>query len=261
MSKTNLYWVIKKDSLLADLSHGKRSDKRKFDEYRKITVEKGVSDTAEGSAMVQMGKTKVIAGVKISVGTPYPDSPDKGTMMVNAELLPLSSPDFEPGFPSEDAVELSRVVDRGIRESHAIDLEKLCIREGELVYSVFVDIDIINYDGNLFDACELAGIAALEDTKLPKVKDEKIVEGEFTGKLPINHQPIECTFAKIGEHILLDPDLEEDNCKEAAFTIAITEKDVICAMQKRGSKPFTKDELTSMIDTAIKESKKLRSNL
>ncbi len=261
MSK-NLYWVIKKDSLINDLSEGKRANKRKFDEYREVTVEKDVSETAEGSAKVKIGKTEVLAGVKMAVGTPYPDSQDKGTMMVNVELSPMAAPEFEAGFPSENAVELSRVVDRGIRESNAIDLKKLCIIEGEKVYSVFVDVDIINYDGNLFDACELAATAALENTKLPKIDgDGKIIQGEFTGKLPFNHQPIECTFVKIGGHILLDPNLEEDECFEAAFTIAVTEKDIICAMQKRGSESFTKDELSYMVETGVKEAKKLREKL
>ncbi|MCK4883662.1 MAG: hypothetical protein KAS30_02205, partial [Candidatus Diapherotrites archaeon] len=61
--------------------------------------------------------------------------------------------------------------------------------------------------------------------------------------------------------ILLDPNLEEDECFEAAFTIAVTEKDIICAMQKRGSESFTKDELSYMVETGVKETKKLREKL
>ena len=61
-------------------------------------------------------ENKVIVGVKVGVAAPTPDSPDKGNLMVTAELLPLSSPRFELGPPRFDAIELGRVIDRGVRE-------------------------------------------------------------------------------------------------------------------------------------------------
>lgn len=94
-----------------------REDGRKTDQYRYIEVEYGVSaKSAEGSARVKIGNTEVVAGIKMEVGEPFPDKPDQGTIIVNVELLPLSSPEFESGPPDVDSIELSRVVDRGIRE-------------------------------------------------------------------------------------------------------------------------------------------------
>ena len=61
-----------------------------------MTVEYGVSaKSAEGSAKVTMGDTVVVAGVKMEFGQTYPDTPDEGSIMVSAELLPLSSPEYE----------------------------------------------------------------------------------------------------------------------------------------------------------------------
>ena len=57
---------------------GKRFDSRKLLEYRNIELSTGVSNKAEGSARVKFGKTEVVVGVKLEVGEPYPDSPDKG---------------------------------------------------------------------------------------------------------------------------------------------------------------------------------------
>ena len=94
----------------------RRLDGRKLADYREISVETGVVRSAEGSARVKIGGTEVIAGIKMEVMEPYPDAPDQGSIMVGAELLPLSSPDFELGPPSIEAVELARIVDRGIRE-------------------------------------------------------------------------------------------------------------------------------------------------
>ena len=106
-----------KNHIVKGLNKGVRLDGRKTEDYREVELEYGVSKTAEGSAKVKIGDTEVIAGAKLLVGTPYPDAPDTGTLMVNAELLPLSSPRFESGPPSIEAIELARVVDRGIRKS------------------------------------------------------------------------------------------------------------------------------------------------
>ncbi|MCW3976698.1 MAG: RNA-binding protein, partial [Candidatus Bathyarchaeota archaeon] len=133
---------------MADLvSLGKRLDERGLMDYREAQVETGVVEKAEGSARVRLGKTEVLVGIKIGIGEPFSDVPNQGVLTVNAELVPLASPTFEPGPPGEDAIELARVVDRGIRESKAIDLENLCIEPGKKVFIVFIDLYVLNYDG------------------------------------------------------------------------------------------------------------------
>ena len=156
------------------LSQGKRFDgKRSLEEFREMIIETGVSKNAEGSARIKIGKTEVIVGVKMNVSEPYPDSPDKGNLMVTAELLPLSSSRFELGPPKIEAIELARVIDRAIRESKFIELEKLCIEKGKKVWTVFIDIYSINDDGNLLDAAGIGAIVALKNAKIPKY-DEKM---------------------------------------------------------------------------------------
>ena len=152
----------------------KRTDGRKIDEFRKINIETGVIEKAEGSARVKLGNTEVIAGIKLDVGEPFPDKPDEGVLMVGAELSPLASPEFETGPPSETAIELARVVDRGIRESKAIETEKLVIKSKEKVWMVFADIHILNHDGNLIDASGISVMAALLNSKMPTYDGEKI---------------------------------------------------------------------------------------
>ncbi|MEK6898463.1 MAG: RNA-binding protein, partial [Nanoarchaeota archaeon] len=166
------------------LDNGKRFDGRKLDEFREIVIETGISKNAEGSARVKVGKTEVLVGVKMGVAEPYPDSPDKGNLMVTSELLPLSSSRFEAGPPTIESIELARVIDRMIRESKFIELEKLCIKEGEKVWTIFIDIYSINADGNLLDAAGIGAIAALRNAKIPKYdeKSEKVSYGEWTSK-------------------------------------------------------------------------------
>jgi len=152
------------------ITENKRLDGRAFDKFRDVIVEKGVVKTAEGSARVKIGDTEVLAGVKLRVMEPYPDSPNEGSMMVDLEFIPLANPKFETGPPREGAIEMSRVIDRGIRESKTIDTEKLCIKEKEAVWCVNIDIHAVNDDGNLLDAGALAALAALEEAKLLKYK-------------------------------------------------------------------------------------------
>src|SRR3989338_11475358 len=147
------------------LSKGVRLDGRKPLDYRQpIKVETGLYSTACASAKVSIGDTEVVVGIKFEVGTPYPDNPDQGTIIVGAELVPMSNPEFELGPPSIDAIELARVVDRGVREAKSIDFKGLCIEKGEKVWLLVIDICPMNDSGNLFDASSLAVIAALKDT-------------------------------------------------------------------------------------------------
>jgi len=113
--------AIKRDYLANLAENGKRADGRKFDEFRNIEIETNIISKAEGSARVKIGNTQVVTGIKIGIGEPYDDSPDSGVMVTAAELIPLASPDFESGPPRENAIELARVVDRGIRESGLIE--------------------------------------------------------------------------------------------------------------------------------------------
>jgi len=84
----------------------------------------------------------------------------------------MASPRFESGPPNEESIEVARVIDRGIRESGAIDTKKLLIEEN-LVWIVFIDVHVLDHDGNLIDAGGIASMAALLNTRLPKYEDGK----------------------------------------------------------------------------------------
>ncbi len=236
---------------------GKRTDGRGFKEFRKLDIKRGYAKNAEGSALVTLGNTQVLVGVKMEVGEPYPDSLDEGILMVNAELVPIASPEFETGPPDEYSIELARVVDRGVRESKCINMKKLCIKEGEKVWMVCIDIHVISDNGNLMDASSIGAIAALLDTKIPKIEEDGTVNREeYTGKLEISKIPISCTINKIAGKLLIDPNFEEEDATEGKITIT-TIDNAICAIQKSGVGGFTPEE----IQEAIKISKEIGSDI
>jgi len=240
-----------------------RLDGRKLAEYRKpIEVEYGVVKTAEGSARVKIGETDVIVGIKMEVGEPYPDIPDEGTIIVGAELLPLSNPEFELGPPGIQAIELARVVDRGIRESKTVDFKKLCIAPGEKVWLLIIDICPINDAGNLFDASSLAALAALKDTKYPFFDGEKVDYKQKTDKkLELEKAPIAVTVVKIGEKFIVDPDIEEEKVIDARLTVSSIEDGTLCALQKGGDFPLSVEDIDKMLDIGIEKAKELRKRL
>lgn len=233
------------------LAEGKRFDGRTPFQFRDIVIEPKVSKNAEGSVRVKLGKTEVIVGIKMAASTPYSDSPDKGTMMVTSELLPLSSPRFEYGPPKFPAIELGRLVDRAIRESKFIQFDKLCIKEGEKVWTVFIDIYTINDDGNLLDAASIGALAALKNAKMPKYdeKEEKVLYGEWTeNSLPVaNELPISMTFHKIGNNFIIDPTREEEDVSIARLTVGSTEGK-ISSMQKGNTESLSIEDLSTILD-------------
>ncbi|MDR3063859.1 MAG: exosome complex protein Rrp42 [Methanobrevibacter sp.] len=260
----NIIPEITRESITHIINENKRVDGRALDEYRNIEVENNVISKAEGSARVKIGKTQVIVGIKPTIGEPFGDKPNLGVLMTNAEMLPMADPKFEAGPPSEASVELARVVDRAIRESEIVDLERLCIKEGKKVWMLFIDLHIIDFDGNLFDAATLAVVSALSTTKLPKAtfeNDEVVLNEEETENLVLREKVVMSTFVKIGDKMVLDPALDEESILKARISIGITESGKICAMQKGGDEPLSRENILEAVDIAYFKNKELISKL
>ena len=261
---TSVIDELKKSQILELLEQGKRIDGRSFDEPRKLTVEINAIPKANGSARVRLGDTEAVCGVKIQPDRPFPDMGDKGIFICTAELLPLSHPSVETGPPGPDVIELARVVDRGIRESHMVDVSQLVIEKNKSVVGVFADNVVVDYDGNLFDACSYAATAAVITSKMPKweMKDDvpTLVEGEESA-LPTTTIPVSITMGKIGNHIVVDPNGDEWASMDSRITITTDSDGNIVALQKGGHDGFTVDEIVKCGELSIKAGAKIRETL
>ncbi len=239
------------------ISSGKREDGRALDQYREIKLTKGVIENAEGSAMALFGNTKVLAGVKIGIGEPMKDKPNEGNIMTSAELLPMASAEYEMGPPSPDAIEVARVIDRGIRAAGMIDTSSLFI-EKDKVWEIFIDVYVLNYDGNLFDAGTTAAVTALLSARMPKLEGESVVREGLNSKLKTNNTVTSCTFAKAANKIFIDPDANEEEFMDTRITIANDGKE-IRAMQKGLWGGMTAKELEYATDLSFEKHKELKS--
>ena len=264
MTSVSVIDELKKAQILELLEQGKRIDDRALDEVREISIETNAIPKANGSARVFLGDTEVICGVKIQPDRPFPDTGDKGLFICTAELLPLSHPTVETGPPQPPVIELARVVDRGIRESHMVDVSQLVIEKDKSVIGVFADNVVVDYDGNLFDACSYASTAALLTSKTPKWDwiDDKptLVEGgEF--QLPVSTIPVSVTMGKIGNHVVVDPNGDEWASMDSRITITSDSDGNICALQKGGSGGFTQDEINTCGEISVRVGAKIREKL
>lgn len=246
------------------ISRSKRLDGRDLDEMRTLEIELGIIGKADGSSRVRLGNSEVVAGVKVETGTPFEGLENKGALILSAEVLPIASPYVEPGPPDEETIELARVVDRGVRESEMVDLDKLALIPGKVVYTIFVDCSIINYDGNLFDASSYAVVSALMSSKLPvfEVQDGEAVVN--TGKKmdpPITTIPVSITAVKIGDSVILDPTAEEEACMDARITITTNSEGKFAALQKGSTGSFTIDQIKKAAEIARIKGEEVRTKI
>jgi exosome complex component RRP42 len=251
---TNVMSELRKDYIYNLILKGERADGRRFDEYRDISIEKDAISKAEGSALVKLGSSQVMVGIKMQPGEPFPDAPNRGVIITNAELVPLASPTFEPGPPNEVGIELARVVDRGVRESKSIDLEALCIVPGKQVWVIFIDVHILDDCGNILDASSLGAIAALLTTKVPA---SRFGLGDDY-PLPVKDIPIATTAIEFSDVLMFDPDVDEESIANAKLTVISAADGSICGMQKSGTGIFRPDQVYRIVDIACEKAKEIR---
>lgn len=251
---------VKRD-IIENLKENKREDNREFYQHRELEIETNVIEKANGSARVKLGDTEVVAGIKIEPLKPYPDSPNEGLLMVNAEILPIAGQEYEPGPPQPQTIELSRVSDRGIRESGMIDFSKLVIKEKEYVYSVFADVAIINDAGNLFDATSYSIVSALLTSNMPIIEldgNEIKILDEYK-KLEIKTIPIATTFAKINDTIIIDPTKNEEGIMNSRLTLVTNTDGNFVAAQKGNPGSITINELKELTEISKEKGAVIRN--
>jgi exosome complex component RRP42 len=259
----NMVSRLKRKKIDEVIKTGKRMDGRDLTQYREWQIRTGFLEKTEGSAEVKLGKTHVVVGVKSGIGTPFEDSPDEGVMMVNAEYTPVAHPTWEPGPPPDSAIELARVVDRGLRAAEVLSMEEFGLVSGEKVQMVFVDLYVLNFDGNLIDACSAGALAAMNTAQL---REFKVIKGEVTTtdnikKLKLRAHPIAVTVAKIGSEFIVDATADEEEVMDGRITITLDENNNVNAIQKSGPIGFTVDEIKKCINIASEKAPEIRSKV
>ncbi|MCK5321319.1 RNA-binding protein, partial [Candidatus Pacearchaeota archaeon] len=134
-----------------------------------------------------------------------------------------------------------------------IDFKGLCIKEGEKIWQVFVDIIAINDDGNLLDAAGLASIIALGKARMPIYNEaEDKVDGYSDKGIPLNKDVLSfsMTVHKIGNKIVADVNKEEEAISDFRLSIAVGDNNGeprITAMQKGKAGTISADDMQNIL--------------
>jgi exosome complex component RRP41 len=212
--------------LLFDQSTGLRHDGRKPDEMRPVKMSVGVLPNAQGSALVEFGKTKVVAAVygPREALPRFMTLPDRAILRVRYHMAPFSTKERKSPAPSRREIELSKV----IREA----LEAAVISELYPKTTIDVFIEVLQADGGTRTAGVTAASLALADAGIP-MRD--LVAGVAVGK--------------VGGVLVLDIDEFEDSKGEADMPVAMMPGlDKIVLLQLNGR--LTRDEFKKGIEMA-----------
>jgi len=231
--------TCEKDFVEKSIKKGIRLDGRQAFDYRNIEIKFGVD---YGCCEVQLGDTKAMAQVSSEIVKPVETRPTEGQLYYNLDLSPLASSAYEAGRMTDHGVEVNRLIERCLKESQPIDVESLCIVAGEKVWSVRVDILLMNDDGNVLDCCCIAAIAALSHFRRADITvtgtDIEIHPMSEREGVPLNvhHLPI-CTtfgFTDNGANMIVDPEEKEESIICGHLIMAFNVHMEVCSAQMSG---------------------------
>uniref|UniRef100_A0A182MF13 Exosome complex component RRP45 n=1 Tax=Anopheles culicifacies TaxID=139723 RepID=A0A182MF13_9DIPT len=237
-----------------------RIDGRTLDEFRKLRIGFG---SEWGLVHVILGETRALARVTCEVVEPKATRPNEGMLFVNVELGPMAAPHFDGGRQSDECVQLNRILERALKDSGCVDLESLCLVSEEKVWTLRVDVTVLNHEGNTIDCCSIAALTALAHFKRPDitVDGENVIVHTLEEKEPIKvtlfHYPICVSYAIFnqGKIAVADPTYLEERVAEAKMVFGINSYGELCGLHLGGTTLTSSDLL---LRTSMKASKRAR---
>lgn len=205
---------------------------------------------------------RVNVQVSAEVTRPTDERKFDGIFTITTELSPIASPAFEVGRPSEQEVILTRILEKAVRRSRAIDTESLCIVAGQKCWSVRADVHVLDYDGGLIEACSLAIMAALYHFRRPEVSVDgnNVTIHTMAERVPVAlsilHSPMCVTFSFFGEGsiVLLDATAREEQVREAELIITANDYEV-CQVAKHGGRPIDPNLVIKSFQVAVNKAR------
>jgi ribonuclease PH len=223
-----------------------RSDGREADELRPITIERGWSEQAEGSALISFGRTKVLCTASFTNGVPrWLTGKGKGWVTAEYAMLPRSTNERMDREAVKGKVggrthEISRLIGRSLRA--VVDTKAL--GENTLV----IDCDVLQADGGTRTAAITGAYVALADA---------IEWGRDKGFIGKNAKPLIDSVAAVSVGIidgvpLLDLAYVEDVRAETDMNVVVTGRGLFVEVQGTAEgAPFDRNELNALLDLAL----------
>ncbi|TFK96510.1 ribosomal protein S5 domain 2-type protein [Pterulicium gracile] len=265
--------IPEREFLLESLSQSLRIDGRLPLELRTPVIQFGPE---LGWVQCSYGKTHAIAYVDAKIVKPEAARPFEGLISINSEISPMASTEYETGRTSDEEVTVTRMLDKILRRSDAIDKESLCILAGKRVWHLRLTVQFLADSGNMLDCGCLAGIIAFKHFRRPDVEvigDEVIVHSPSERApipLSLHHTPLCFTFAfyrpptatttssSSSEPILIiDPSQLEQRLAAGLVSIALNAQKEICVLNKLGGVPLGPEDLLRVIEVAVEKAREV----
>ncbi|KFB49953.1 AGAP012402-PA-like protein [Anopheles sinensis] len=248
-----------KDYLEKDI----RPDGRELEELRPLAISYNVINSADGSAIVKIGNTTVVCGIKAELAVPKALEPNVGYLVPNVEISPVSSSAYRPGPPCDEAQVHSQSLADIVISSRCIDLQDLCITAGKLVWVLYCDLVCLDHDGCIFDAAVIALVAALQTVKLPKIKHnsdtgETVTDMSSLTPLTVHAVPVPTSFVVIAGRTITDPTAEEEKLATTTLTVTMTDEK-ISFFNQSGGHSMDAEMLKSCTASAVKREKSVKN--
>lgn len=217
----------------------KRIDSRAFDALRNVKLTPGYSDFAEGSCLIEMGRTKVLCTASVSDRVPPHVAEGCGWITAEYSMLPRanrerSSRDISKLKLSGRSAEIQRLIGRSLRAS--VDLQQLG------PYSITIDCDVLQGDGGTRMASVTGGFVALA-LALKKMKTYGMI-----ARLPKVQSVSGVSAGIVDGQPMLDLCYEEDSTAEVDFNCVMTESGELVEIQGTGEgRSYTPAELQELL--------------
>lgn len=228
-----------------------RASGRAVDESRKIEIEPGFVRTADGSALISIGETRVICTASVDADVPKWMA-GRGSGWVTAEygMLPASTGDRKRrdkgGKQDGRSVEIQRLIGRSLR--CAIDLELLGER------SVYVDCDVLQADGGTRCASITGGYVALH------LALQKLIDTGELARMPLVTSVAAISAGIVDGEALLDLEYVEDSQADVDANVVMTGDDGLVEVQATAERtPLSKASLDELLELSAKGIAELRA--
>ena len=217
-----------------------RIDGRKENELRPVKMTVGFVDFAEGSVLIECGKTKVLCCASVEEGAPRHVPEGTGWVTAEYSMLPRanrerSRRDVSKLKLSPRSAEIQRLIGRSLRA--AVDLAALGGR------TITIDCDVLQGDGGTRTASVTGGFAALA------IACRKLVEAGAVKKDPIKNYVAAVSAGIVGDVPLLDLCYEEDSGAMVDLNCVMNDRGELVELQGTGEgRGFTVAEQRTLVD-------------
>lgn len=229
-----------------------------------MELETGIVVHANGSARLRLANSDILATVKAEIDAPLPNRPNEGKLEFFIDCSANATPQFEGRGGEELAMDISNTLQRTFLSPHAFDLKSLCILSQQQCWKLYIDILILECGGNLYDTVSIAVKAALFDLKLPRVSAALMDGGSVDlilsddvhdfDRLDVTALPLLVTLCKIGNHCVIDPSAEEEECSVVSLVVGVScrgDDGVITNMRTCGAGSLRLETLNEGLDLSV----------